>query len=311
MAFSKSHAQGAPERRAVDASTLAVAAAVYAGWIFATLAARALPPLLLATLGGWLIAWHGSLQHETIHGHPTPWRWVNRLLGFAPLNLWLPYARYERLHLDHHRTEHLTVPGLDPEARYIPAASGPLRRAAAWTTAPLAGRLLFGPPLEIADFLWSEARAVIAGEPGVRRAWAIHLLGVAAVVAWLVFVARLSLASYVLYFVYPGCALSLLRSFAEHRAHADPARRVAVVERAPLFGLLFLNNNLHAVHHAFPGAPWRRLPALYAEHREALLQANGALVYSGYGEVIGRYLLRPHDRIVHPAATRPRVEEVA
>lgn len=311
MAFSKSRIDSAAGRRSVDASTLLVAAAIYGGWTCVTLAAQALPSPLLAVLGGWLIAWHGSLQHETIHGHPTRWRRINQLLGFTPLNLWLPYARYEQLHLAHHRTEHLTIPGLDPEARYLSATSSPLRRAAAWATAPLAGRLLLGPPLEIGGFLWSEARAAVADEPGVRRAWGLHLIGVAAVVGWLAVVCRLNLASYALLFIYPGCGLSLLRSFAEHRADADPERRVAVVERAPLFGLLFLNNNLHAAHHAFPGAPWRRLPALYAEHREALLRANGALVYRGYGEVLGRYLFRPHDRVVHPGPARSVQESVA
>ena len=85
-------------------------------------------------------------------------------------------------------------------------------------------------------------------------------LGVAAVCAWLFGWLHLSFGQYLLGFVYPGAALSLLRSFAEHRAAPEPGRRIAIVERAPLFGLLFFNNNLHAVHHAFPGASWRRLP---------------------------------------------------
>jgi fatty acid desaturase len=284
----------------VDRSTLVVAFLIYGGWIALTLLATRMPLWAVVPLGGWLIAWHGSLQHETIHGHPTPWRWVNRSLGFLPLNLWLPYARYEQLHLAHHRTEGLTVPGLDPETRYLSPASGPLARVIAQTTATLAGRLVLGPPIEIGTFLASETRAFANDEPGVRRAWAMHVAGAAAVCIWLHWACRLSLAEYLLAFVYPGAALSLLRSFAEHRADHDPERRVAIVEAAPIFGLLFLNNNLHAVHHAYPSAPWRRLPTLYAEHREALLQANGGLVYRGYAEVARRFLLRPHDVLVHP-----------
>jgi fatty acid desaturase len=115
----------------------------------------------------------------------------------------------------------------------------------------------------------------------------------------------MSLLRYVLCFVYPGVALSLLRSFAEHRADPDPARRVAVVERAPLLGLLFLNNNLHAAHHAWPGAPWFRLSGLYAAHRERLL---GGLVYDGYADVVRRFLLRPHDQIEHRTAAPPLLE---
>jgi len=283
-----------------DLSTLAVAALIYGGWIAATLAARRLPAPALAALGGWLIAWHGSLQHETIHGHPTQWRRVNRLLGCPPLNLWLPYARYAALHLAHHSAEGLTLPGVDPESRYLSWRSGRLRHAVARANATLAGRLLLGPLIEIGGFLGSEAKALAADQPGVRRAWLLHLAGVAIVGAWLFGWLHLSLGQYLAGFVYPGAALSLLRSFAEHRAAPDPAHRIAVVERAPLLGLLFLNNNLHAAHHAFPGAPWRRLPALYAEHRAELLRANGGLVYRGYGEVFRRFLLRPHDVLLHP-----------
>ncbi len=291
---------GAAQARRVEFATLSVAALIYGGWLALTLCAARLPLWAVAPLGGWLIAWHGSLQHETIHGHPTPWRRVNRLLGFAPLSLWLPYGRYEQLHLAHHSAEHMTFPGLDPEARYLSSASGPLARTAARASATLAGRLLIGPLLEVAGFVASEAKALVANAAGVRRAWAVHLVGAAAILAWLHWACGLGLADYLAAFVYPGAALSLLRSFAEHRADADPRRRVAIVEKAPVLGLLFFNNNLHAAHHAFPGASWRRLPKLYAQHREALLQANGGLVYQGYAEVVRRFLLRPHDVLVHP-----------
>ncbi len=117
---------------------------------------------------------------------------------------------------------------------------------------------------------------------------------------WVVGVCRMSLAEYLLAFVYPGAALSLLRSFAEHRADPDPMRRVGTVEHAPLLGLLFLNNNLHMAHHRAPSAPWYRLPALHRNLREEVL-ASGAPVYDGYVQLATRYLLRPHDRLTHPA----------
>lgn len=284
----------------IESETLLVAAAIYGGWMALTLTAAQLSPLLVAALGGWLLAWHGSLQHETIHGHPTPSRRFNKLLGYPPLSLWLPYPRYRQLHLAHHATERLTFPVADPESRYVGVTDSAFRRAVAALTATLLGRLTAGPIFEIGGFLASEAKAVARNEPGVRLAWAIHLAGTAAIIAWLVLVCRLSLSQYLLCFVYPGAALSLLRSFAEHRADPDPERRVAVVEKAPVLSLLFLNNNLHAVHHAFPAASWRQLPGLYAHNRTALLSANGGLVYDGYREVAARYLFKPHDVLVHP-----------
>lgn len=300
-----------PSPRKVEHATLLVAAAIYGGWIALTLTATRLPAPLVAALGGWLLAWHGSLQHETIHGHPTPSRRFNVLLGYPPLSLWLPYPRYRQLHLAHHATERLTSPGADPESRYIAAADGAFRRIAARLTSTLLGRLVLGPAFEVAAFLASEARAVAGGEPGVRRAWALHLAGTAAIAAWLVGACGVGLGDYLICFVYPGAALSLLRSFAEHRADPRPARRIAIVEKAPLLGLLFLNNNLHAVHHAFPAASWRRLPGLYARHRTALLQANGGLVYAGYADVVARYLFRSHDVLVHPEASVRAEEPVA
>lgn len=295
----------------IEGATLLVAALIYGGWIALTLAATRLPPLLVAALGGWLLAWHGSLQHETIHGHPTPSRRFNALLGFPPLNLWLPYARYRQLHLAHHATERLTCPDADPESRYVGPDAGLLRRAAARATSTLLGRLVLGPMFEIGGFLAAEIRAAARDQPGVRRAWAIHLAAAAVVGVWLVQVCGVSLGQYLLLFVYPGAALSLLRSFAEHRADPDPERSIAIVEKAPILGLLYLNNNLHAAHHAFPAASWRQLPGLYAQQRAALLQANGGLVYAGYAEVFARYLLKPHDVLVHPATSAPAREAVA
>ena len=80
----------------------------------------------------------------------------------------------------------------------------------------------------------------------------LRRLGAAALL-WLALVCRMSLLDYGLTFLFPGAALTLVGSFAEHRADEIPAHRVAVVERAPVLGLLFLNNNLHALHHARPG----------------------------------------------------------
>ena len=71
------------------APTWAVAALAYGGWIALTLGYQAVPWWAMVPLAGSVMALCGSLQHETIHGHPTRWRWVNEALGWAPLWLWL------------------------------------------------------------------------------------------------------------------------------------------------------------------------------------------------------------------------------
>ncbi len=292
----------------IEHRTLCLAAVIYGGWIAVTLLHRRIPPPLLFLLGGWLMAWQGSFQHETIHGHPTPWPRVNAILGGAPLSLWLPYACYRKSHLAHHASEDLTAPGADPESRYLEDASGKggaIRRMLAICTSTLLGRLILGPLLEIGQFLCAEAAGLLRGDRERRSIWIGHLMQVAVVVAWLKLVCGMSLVVYALAFIYPGAALALLRSFAEHRAAPDPAHRIAVVERAPILGLLFLNNNLHAVHHQRPGASWWELPQLYRQQRAAILSDNGGLVYDGYAEVFRRYALSPHDRVTHPS--RPSV----
>ncbi len=289
-----------PPRRAgaVEWPTLLVAAAIYGGWILATALQSRIPTVLLAVIGGWLIAWHNSLQHEVIHGHPTPWRRVNTALALPPLALWLPYESYRRSHITHHATEHLTEPEHDPESRYPLDGRGPglaLLRLARRVQSTLLGRLVIGPVFEVLLFWGTEAARSARGKGAPIGMWVLHAVMVAALLVWLVQVCRMDLLKYLLCFVYPGGALSLIRSFAEHRMDADPAHRVAVVERAPVMGLLFLNNNLHAAHHDRPGAPWYALPGLYARERDRLLQANGGLVYGGYADVFRRYLWRPHD----------------
>ncbi|MEJ8629981.1 fatty acid desaturase [Sphingomonas sp. I4] len=88
----------------IEWPTMLVAALIYAGWLALTFWHAALPIPLIVMAGGWLIAWHGSLQHETIHGHPTRWHAVNMAIGAVPLSLWLPYGLYRDSHMAHHRS---------------------------------------------------------------------------------------------------------------------------------------------------------------------------------------------------------------
>ena len=268
--------------------TLFVALVIYGGWLAVTFSSTYIPTPLLSLVGGWLIAWQGSLQHETIHGHPTRNPRLNRVIGWPPLSLWLPYEIYRQTHIAHHATEHLTDPRHDPESRYLiqPTRAG---AALAMLQSTLLGRLVLGPVIEIGRFLAREALALTRNDAGRRWIWAMHLLGGALVGVWVTVVCGMSLSRYVLCFVYPGAAFSLLRSYVEHRADAMAGRRIAVVEQAPILGLLFLNNNLHAA-------------------QRPDLVAQGAPVYRGYADVVRRYLVRPHDAAVYPHVRTTRGE---
>jgi len=287
--------------------TWLLAAAVYGGWLALTYWTTALPWWLVLPASAWIMAWHGSLQHEVIHNHPTRKPWINTAIGFLPLGLWLPFLRYRELHLAHHRDQLLTDPLEDPESFYMTdeawARRGPMSRAARRFLNTATGRLLFGPMVAVARFLRKESAALIAGRHWA--VWACHALGVVAVLFWVEVVCGIPFWRYVAMFVYPGLALTALRSMAEHRAAPDPDHRTAIVEATPLFGLLFLHNNLHVVHHRYPGMPWYALPRHYRLNREAFIRRNNGLVYRGYREVIGRYLLREHDQPVIPQGRLP------
>jgi fatty acid desaturase len=145
------------------------------------------------------------------------------------------------------------------------------------------------------------ARALAAGDRRHVRVWLWHLPAVALVLVWVVGVCGIPLWAYLALFVLPGASLTLVRSFAEHKAAQTPFERSAVVEAGRFFSLLFLNNNLHHVHHKRPDLPWHALPAYYRDHQRELLAENGGLRYrGGYLEVMRRFWRRPIDEPVHP-----------
>jgi fatty acid desaturase len=299
------------KRVAVEVSTLALILGTYAGWL-----------LITATYGRWslwivapavvlLLTLHSSLQHEIIHGHPTRWRSLNRLLGMVPLSFWLPFERYRRQHLTHHLDERLTDPLDDPESYYWTpedwARMRPISRVLLQIQQTLAGRLVLGSFWRIVIFLRGELRALIRNQEGARAAWIEHLLWCVPVILWLTLVCRLPLWVYAAAMILPANGIALFRSFAEHRAHPDAPQRTAIVERAWFLGPLFLFNNLHALHHESPTIPWYEYNARYRIDRERLVAQNGGLVYATYFDVARRFLFRPHDVLEHPTSRVPRI----
>lgn len=294
---------------AVEWPTLALVLGTYAAWLAVTFFHASLPLFVVVPVGALVITLHSSLQHEILHGHPTPSRRLNRVLATPPLSLWLPFERYRISHLLHHRDERLTDPLDDPESRYWTDSEWTgLCRLGRWIVAAqqtLLGRLILGPVWSIGTFLADEARAVLRNEGPARRIWRAHLLHLVPVLAWLLFVAKMNLIFYIFAIVYPGTSILLIRSFAEHRAESGIFERTAIVERSWLLGPLFLFNNLHAVHHTWPTLPWYDIPARYRLHRERLIAENGGLVYVSYWDVARRFLLQPHDAPTHPLGRAP------
>jgi fatty acid desaturase len=280
--------------------TLAVAAVVYMSFVTLTWFYEMLPWWLLMPVGAYLIAWHGSLQHEVVHGHPGRRRGFNEALIFPSLWLWMPFRIYRNSHLLHHRNRYLTDPARDPESFYVSprtwARLGKPGRYYLWIYNTALGRLLLAPLTMTTTFFYAELKRLLAGDTRHLTAWLWHIPACALVLFWVMGVCGIPLFEYLLLFVYPGLTLSALRSFVEHRATADTEQRSVIIEAGALLSLLYLNNNLHALHHGEPATPWYRLPQRWRSCREELLKRNGHYYYRGYFEVIRRHLLWPKER---------------
>jgi fatty acid desaturase len=288
----------------VEWPTLSLCSVIYLLWLGVTVWHAALPSWALVVLGGLVAGWHASFQHEVTHGHPTRNETLNAVLAAPSLLLWLPFRLFRREHLRHHAVDALTDPIDDPESFYVLERDwrlmNPVRRGLLIVNNTLAGRLLIGPALVICGVLWRQAWRVGSGDKEAVLDWLSHLPGLVVILGWLVLVVEMPLWLYVLCFSYPGTALLLLRSFHEHRPDSRQSRRTVIVEAGPVFSALFLNNNLHALHHAQPALPWYRLPAIYKDSRSGVLASNGGFVFTGYLEIAGRYLFRAKDHPLHP-----------
>ena len=287
---------------AVEWPTLIVYLATLAVWAGGTTALYGLSPVLGILLTGIAIAQYSSLQHEALHGHPFRSARLNEALVTAALTLTVPYGRFRDTHLAHHHDPILTDPYDDPESNYLdPAVWARLPAPAQWllrANNTLLGRVVLGPLLGNALWLASEARLVLSGDRGARRDWALHGLGLLPVLAWL-WVAAMPWWAYLLA-AWIGHGLLKIRTFLEHRAHeAARARTVVIEDRGPL-AFLFLNNNLHVVHHMHPAVPWYRLPALYARNRDHYLRRNDGYAYRSYAQIFRAHLLRAKDPVPHP-----------
>lgn len=219
-----------------------------------------------------------------------------------PLTLFIPYQRFRDLHLAHHRDETLTDPYDDPESNYLDPKVWTLLRP--WqkrilsVNNTLLGRIVLGPGIGQVMFMRDEVHGALRRDDEILRAWAIHLLGVAAVL-WVVSQSLMPIWAYLLS-AYFGLGLVKIRTFLEHRAHEDTNARTVIIEDRGLLAFLFLNNNLHVVHHMNPRAPWYRLPALYRADKDRYLTSNKAYVYRSYSEIIRTYLWRAKDPVAHP-----------
>lgn len=255
---------------------------------------------------GFVLALQSSLMHEVCHGHPTRKGWLNELLVGLPIGIVYPFRRFRSLHLRHHADDNLTDPFDDPESYYralwhhrdLPA---PLKFLLHINNT-MVGRFVIGPLLGTPGFLMAEAKLIAAGDQAVRKAWLLHAAGLAIVLPVILFGFGIPVWDYLLA-VWLGQSLISVRTFAEHQWSERPDGRTIIVERSP-FAFLFLNNNLHLVHHKNPTVAWYELPAMFRARRDEWLALNRGYVFPSYFALLKNYAFKPKEPVVHPALRR-------
>jgi fatty acid desaturase len=286
----------------IEWPTLALIVLCYAVWALAVFWLPMLSLTLSVLVAIPAIALHSSLQHEVLHGHPFGDRRLGEPLVYATLNLSIPYARFRDTHLEHHMDATLTDPYEDPESNYWdPAAShhlSPALQALLKLNNTLLGRMILGPLIGQVAFMAQDWALIRAGTPGIARAWVAHIVTSVALVA-LVAASPMPVWAYLIA-CYGGLSVLKIRTFLEHQAHERARGRTVIIEdRGPL-AFLFLNNNLHVVHHMHPKLPWYRLPKIYFNNREKYLARNDGYRYASYAEIFRRHLIRAKDPVPHP-----------
>ena len=134
-------------------------------------------------------------------------------------------------------------------------------------------------------FFLSDWRAARGGDRRVLKGWLWHIPALMPVAWWFLAVAddaALGLCGRRLCSAEPAAHPHFSGSTARDELARN--RSVVIEDRGPL-SWLFLNNNLHKVHHMHPRVPWYRLPKLYAANPQRYLSRNGGYRYASYAEI--------------------------
>jgi fatty acid desaturase len=291
----------------IEWPTVIVIVACYAVWALAGFALWPSYPIMALAVLVFAVALQSSLVHEVLHGHPTRNAQVNEAFVFLPIGVVWPFRRFKTIHLRHHADERLTDPLDDPESYYkalwqheeLPEAMKRLLRI----NNTMVGRFFLGPWLSCIGFFIDDAKLIAQGDRAIRRAWLMHAAGLAIVIPIVTYGFGIPLWLYILVPVWFGQSLIAIRTFAEHQWSENPEGRTIIVERTPL-AFLFLNNNLHFVHHKSPTVAWYRLPGLFRERRDEWVRMNNGYVFANYFALLKSYAFRAKEPVVHPVLRR-------
>jgi fatty acid desaturase len=287
----------------VEWPTVALIVFCYGTWFAAGLLIWPSYPIIALLVLAFTVALQSSLVHEVLHGHPTRSALVNEAFVFLPIGVAWPFRRFKTLHLRHHADERLTDPLDDPESYYRAlwhheTMPGWLRSLLKFNNT-MAGRFIIGPLLSVIGFVVGDIKLIVAGDRSVALAWLLHAVGLAIVAPIVIYGFGIPFWLYLLVPAWLGQSMIAIRTFAEHQWSEDPEGRTVIVEKTPL-SFLFLNNNLHFVHHSSPTVAWYQLPKLFKERRDEWIRMNQGYVFPNYLAMFKAYAFKAKEPVVHP-----------
>ena len=285
-------------RERAEWRTLLVVFAVYGLTVLTVVRYEVLTPWLAIPMLAVLGAWHLSMQHEVLHGHPFKNQFLNDAIGGIPVTLWIPYLAFKKDHHEHHLSD-LTNPALDNESYYVTQEqwdkAGRIRRAAWTANRTILFRMFVWTIVSTITYVLSVLKRAVRNEKSDRLAVALHIIGVAFVV-YLVSLSSMPLWQFALGTLYGGRILNAIRPFPEHKYQSGVETRTAMIMAGRFMSLLMLNNNLHVAHHDEPGVPWYRYDKLMQRvNAVERARAAGVLYEGGYAEVFRRFSFTPVD----------------
>lgn len=209
--------------------------------------------------------------HDAIHSSIVPrkrgWQWVNTAIGMASaLPIWMFFHHHRKSHIKHHVRCNFSD---DPDTYAIGS---------------FAHGFFIGIPGTLLHYLnpvtlYRECKLFGVKPADTRLTMTLFAVQTAVVIALIV--AGYGLQFLVLWLIpwFVGNLL-MLTAFAwfPHHDHSETGRyRDTRISLFPMGDVLYLQQNLHLVHHMLPSIPWYRYRAAFKELRP-LLEHNGARI---------------------------------
>jgi fatty acid desaturase len=285
-------------RERAEWRTLLVVVSVYGLTVLTVLRYEVLTPWLAIPMLAVLGAWHLSMQHEVLHGHPFKNQFLNDAIGGIPVTLWIPYLAFKKDHHEHHLSD-LTNPALDNESYYVSQEqwdkAGRIRRAAWTANRTILFRMFVWTIVSTITYVLSVLKRAVRNEKSDRLAVALHVL---ALRSWCTSFRcqPCRCGSLRLGTLYGGRILNAIRPFPEHKYQSGVETRTAMIMAGRFMSLLMLNNNLHVAHHDEPGVPWYGYDKLMQRVNAVERAREAGLLYEGgYAEVFRKFSFKPVD----------------